>query len=183
MKGQGKLEILEKTCRPIASSGTIPTCENPVTWLGIEPGSPWQEVSVLIAQPPWLTTVAGRWLCWQEIAEFWTAEAMLGDSEKIEEAESVPQEDDVLKTGDDDNVDDGGDEGSHFCLKWKHHQNNQRHMFSLLLNQEAFCDVTLACEGQLIEAHKTMVYDLELAPCMQEVWVGTRIDNGNFELG
>ncbi|KAJ8877165.1 hypothetical protein PR048_021618 [Dryococelus australis] len=29
MKGQGKLEIPEKTHRPATSSGTIPTCENP----------------------------------------------------------------------------------------------------------------------------------------------------------
>ncbi|KAJ8870942.1 hypothetical protein PR048_027244 [Dryococelus australis] len=35
-----------------ASSGTIPTCENPeLNRPGIEPGSPWWEVSVLIAQP------------------------------------------------------------------------------------------------------------------------------------
>ncbi|KAJ8880740.1 hypothetical protein PR048_017210 [Dryococelus australis] len=46
-------EIPEKTRRPTASSGTIPTCENPVTRSGIEPGSPWWETSVLIAQPPW----------------------------------------------------------------------------------------------------------------------------------
>ncbi|KAJ8878658.1 hypothetical protein PR048_019241 [Dryococelus australis] len=29
MKGRGKREIPEKTRRPAASSGTIPTCENP----------------------------------------------------------------------------------------------------------------------------------------------------------
>ncbi|KAJ8880391.1 hypothetical protein PR048_016860 [Dryococelus australis] len=52
-KGRGKREIPEKTCRPTASSCTIPTCENPVARLGIEPGSPWWEASVLIAQPLW----------------------------------------------------------------------------------------------------------------------------------
>ncbi|KAJ8881127.1 hypothetical protein PR048_017600 [Dryococelus australis] len=31
MKGRGKSEIPEKNRRPMASSGTIPTCENPVT--------------------------------------------------------------------------------------------------------------------------------------------------------
>ncbi|KAJ8869018.1 hypothetical protein PR048_030564 [Dryococelus australis] len=31
----------------------FPNCENPVTRPGIEPGSPWWEASVLIAQPPW----------------------------------------------------------------------------------------------------------------------------------
>ncbi|KAJ8874299.1 hypothetical protein PR048_025145 [Dryococelus australis] len=34
------------------TSGTIPTCENPVTRPGIEPSSPWWEASVLITQPP-----------------------------------------------------------------------------------------------------------------------------------
>ncbi|KAJ8868337.1 hypothetical protein PR048_029853 [Dryococelus australis] len=41
-----------KTRRPTASSGTIPTCKSSVTRPGIEPGSPWWKVSVLIAQPP-----------------------------------------------------------------------------------------------------------------------------------
>ncbi|KAJ8888265.1 hypothetical protein PR048_007752 [Dryococelus australis] len=48
MKGRGKREIPEKTCRPTSSSGTIPTCKNP----GIEPGSPWWEASKLTTQPP-----------------------------------------------------------------------------------------------------------------------------------
>ncbi|KAJ8884566.1 hypothetical protein PR048_016423 [Dryococelus australis] len=37
-EGRGKREIPEKTRRPMASSGTIPTCENPVTRPVIEPG-------------------------------------------------------------------------------------------------------------------------------------------------
>ncbi|KAJ8887817.1 hypothetical protein PR048_014035 [Dryococelus australis] len=41
LRGGGKREILEKTRRPMASSGTVPTCENPFTRSGIEPGSPW----------------------------------------------------------------------------------------------------------------------------------------------
>ncbi|KAJ8867542.1 hypothetical protein PR048_031344 [Dryococelus australis] len=41
MKGRGKREIPEKTRRPTALSGTIPTCKNPVTQPGIEPGSSW----------------------------------------------------------------------------------------------------------------------------------------------
>ncbi|KAJ8886241.1 hypothetical protein PR048_012450 [Dryococelus australis] len=46
MQVLGKWEILLKTHRPVASSGTILTCENPrVTRLGIEPGSPWWEAS------------------------------------------------------------------------------------------------------------------------------------------
>ncbi|KAJ8882012.1 hypothetical protein PR048_018500 [Dryococelus australis] len=49
--GRGNREIPEKTRGPAASSGTIPTCENPVTRPGIEPVSPWGDASVLIAQP------------------------------------------------------------------------------------------------------------------------------------
>ncbi|KAJ8867879.1 hypothetical protein PR048_031684 [Dryococelus australis] len=37
LKGRGKREIPEKTRRPTASSGTIPTSEKPVTRPGIEP--------------------------------------------------------------------------------------------------------------------------------------------------
>ncbi|KAJ8882428.1 hypothetical protein PR048_014236 [Dryococelus australis] len=49
MKIQGKREILEETCRPAASSGIIPTCENPgVTQPGIEPGSPRWETSMMV---------------------------------------------------------------------------------------------------------------------------------------
>ncbi|KAJ8875642.1 hypothetical protein PR048_023538 [Dryococelus australis] len=46
------MERRRKTRRPTASSGTIPTCENPVTRAGIEPGSPWWEASRLTTQPP-----------------------------------------------------------------------------------------------------------------------------------
>ncbi|KAJ8895472.1 hypothetical protein PR048_000805, partial [Dryococelus australis] len=49
----GERKIPEKTCRPAASSSTIPTCENPgVTQQGIEPGSPWWMASRLTARPP-----------------------------------------------------------------------------------------------------------------------------------
>ncbi|KAJ8888484.1 hypothetical protein PR048_007975 [Dryococelus australis] len=60
MKGWQKREIPEKTRRPTASSGAIPTCENPVTQPGSEPDSPWWEASVLIAQPPWPLGVMER---------------------------------------------------------------------------------------------------------------------------
>ncbi|KAJ8880486.1 hypothetical protein PR048_016956 [Dryococelus australis] len=39
-RGRVKRKILEKTRRPTASSGTIPTCENPAIRPGFEPGSP-----------------------------------------------------------------------------------------------------------------------------------------------
>ncbi|KAJ8873822.1 hypothetical protein PR048_024658 [Dryococelus australis] len=46
MQGQGKLEIPEKTCRPAASSGTVPTGENPKTT------PPGLVASSLITAPP-----------------------------------------------------------------------------------------------------------------------------------
>ncbi|KAJ8890888.1 hypothetical protein PR048_010397 [Dryococelus australis] len=45
MKGRGKRESPEKTRLPTTSSGTIPTCENPVTRPGIETSSQWWEAS------------------------------------------------------------------------------------------------------------------------------------------
>ncbi|KAJ8892308.1 hypothetical protein PR048_004888 [Dryococelus australis] len=52
MKRRGKREIPKKTRQPAASSGSIPTCESPVSRPGIEPGSPWWEVVRQSAQPP-----------------------------------------------------------------------------------------------------------------------------------
>ncbi|KAJ8882623.1 hypothetical protein PR048_014435 [Dryococelus australis] len=53
MRELEKREIPEKIRRLVASSGTIPTCENSgVTWPRIEPGSTWWEASFLTSQPP-----------------------------------------------------------------------------------------------------------------------------------
>ncbi|KAJ8888344.1 hypothetical protein PR048_007831 [Dryococelus australis] len=56
--GGGKREIPEKGP---PTNGTIPTCENPVSRPGIEPGSPWWEASVLIAQPPCESICSKTW--------------------------------------------------------------------------------------------------------------------------
>ncbi|KAJ8879082.1 hypothetical protein PR048_019688 [Dryococelus australis] len=58
----GTGEIPEKTRRPTESSGTIPTCEYPVARPAIEPGSPWWEASVLVAQ----SSCEGERYCQQE---------------------------------------------------------------------------------------------------------------------
>ncbi|KAJ8889039.1 hypothetical protein PR048_008533 [Dryococelus australis] len=47
----GEREIPEKTRQPTASSGTIPTCENPVTRPEIESGSPWWANRSVTAAP------------------------------------------------------------------------------------------------------------------------------------
>ncbi|KAJ8891836.1 hypothetical protein PR048_004390 [Dryococelus australis] len=52
IQGRGKQEIPEKTRRPAASSGTIPTCENQgVTPPGIERASPRMETCGLTTTP------------------------------------------------------------------------------------------------------------------------------------
>ncbi|KAJ8869303.1 hypothetical protein PR048_030877 [Dryococelus australis] len=53
-KGRGKRDIPEKTCRQLASSGTIREDAKirEVTRPGIESGSPWREVSSVTTTPP-----------------------------------------------------------------------------------------------------------------------------------
>lgn len=44
-----------------------------------------------------------------------------------------------------------------YCLRWKYHHSNLQVMFSQLLERESFCDVTLACEGKTLRAHKVFI--------------------------
>ncbi|XP_034934896.1 uncharacterized protein [Chelonus insularis] len=44
-----------------------------------------------------------------------------------------------------------------YCLRWKYHHSNLQTMFSQLLERQAYCDVTLACEGQTLRAHKVVL--------------------------
>uniref|UniRef100_T1GX08 BTB domain-containing protein n=1 Tax=Megaselia scalaris TaxID=36166 RepID=T1GX08_MEGSC len=44
-----------------------------------------------------------------------------------------------------------------FCLKWNNYQTNLTNVFDNLLQNESFVDVTLACDGQSIKAHKMVL--------------------------
>lgn len=44
-----------------------------------------------------------------------------------------------------------------YCLKWNNHQKNLLSVFEDLLNNGAFVDVTLACEGEQLKAHKMVL--------------------------
>lgn len=44
-----------------------------------------------------------------------------------------------------------------FCLRWNNHQSNLLTVFDQLLTSEAFVDVTLAVEGQMLRAHKMVL--------------------------
>lgn len=56
-----------------------------------------------------------------------------------------------------------------FCLRWDSFQNNMLNVFEKLFQDEQFVDVTLACDGQLIKAHK-MVLSAS-SPYFQEIFV------------
>ncbi|XP_077508291.1 longitudinals lacking protein-like [Amblyomma americanum] len=43
------------------------------------------------------------------------------------------------------------------CLKWKNHQSSMVAAFEQLLSNEALVDVTLACEGLSLKAHKVVL--------------------------
>ena len=44
-----------------------------------------------------------------------------------------------------------------FCLRWNNHRNNLLTVFDQLLQTEAFCDVTLACDNNSIKCHKMIL--------------------------
>lgn len=44
-----------------------------------------------------------------------------------------------------------------FCLRWNNYQSNLTSVFDQLLQTEAFVDVTLACDGRSIKAHKVVL--------------------------
>lgn len=44
-----------------------------------------------------------------------------------------------------------------FCLRWNNYKSNMVEIFDELLNDETFVDVTLACEGKTLKAHKMIL--------------------------
>jgi hypothetical protein len=48
-------------------------------------------------------------------------------------------------------------ESQRFCLRWSSYQPNIVAAFSQLREEEDFVDVTLACEGKSIKAHKMLL--------------------------
>ena len=44
-----------------------------------------------------------------------------------------------------------------YCLRWNNHQHNLLSVFEDLLNHEAFVDVTIACDGLNLKAHKIVL--------------------------
>ncbi|XP_030766261.1 protein bric-a-brac 1-like isoform X2 [Sitophilus oryzae] len=44
-----------------------------------------------------------------------------------------------------------------FCLRWNNYQNNLTNVFDQLFQSESFVDVTLACDGHSVKAHKMVL--------------------------
>lgn len=55
-----------------------------------------------------------------------------------------------------------------FCLRWDNFQNNMINVFERLFQDETFVDVTLACDGHLIKAHKIVLS--ANSPYFQEIF-------------
>jgi len=49
------------------------------------------------------------------------------------------------------------DDTQHFCLRWNNYQSSITSAFENLRDDEAFVDVTLACEGRSIKAHRVVL--------------------------
>lgn len=49
------------------------------------------------------------------------------------------------------------DSSQQFCLRWNNYQSNLTCVFDQLLQNESFVDVTLACDGHSIKAHKMVL--------------------------
>ncbi|CAG2111353.1 unnamed protein product, partial [Medioppia subpectinata] len=50
-----------------------------------------------------------------------------------------------------------GPVGQQYCLKWNNHTNNMVKVFNQLLDDQDFCDVTLAVDGTHLKAHKLVL--------------------------
>ncbi|XP_075230274.1 uncharacterized protein LOC142329487 [Lycorma delicatula] len=51
----------------------------------------------------------------------------------------------------------GGGSPQQFCLRWNNYQSNLTNVFDQLLQSESFVDVTLACDGHSVKAHKMVL--------------------------
>ncbi|KAJ8939030.1 hypothetical protein NQ318_012628 [Aromia moschata] len=47
--------------------------------------------------------------------------------------------------------------GQQYCLRWNNYQSNMTSVFHQLLQNEAFVDVTLACNDLSLKAHKVVL--------------------------
>lgn len=63
----------------------------------------------------------------------------------------------------------------HFCLRWNNFQANITSQFEALRYNEDFTDVTIACEGQQLQAHKVVLS--ACSPYFKEIFKVTNLKN------
>ena len=61
------------------------------------------------------------------------------------------------------------------CLRWNNHRKNLLSVFDQLLQIEAFCDVTLACDDNSIKCHR-MIFTA-CSPYFQQLFMENRCKN------
>ncbi|XP_077301304.1 protein bric-a-brac 1-like isoform X12 [Arctopsyche grandis] len=82
-------------------------------------------------------------------------------------ASDMPPDEPHQSDADDKNPSGGGASSSNttggnsspqqFCLRWNNYQTNLTNVFDQLLQSESFVDVTLACDGHSLKAHKMVL--------------------------
>ncbi|CAG2067894.1 unnamed protein product, partial [Timema podura] len=68
--------------------------------------------------------------------------------------------------------------GQQICLKWNSFQSNIVTSFEKLWEEEGFVDVTLASDGQCIQAHKVMLS--ACSPFFRKVFQVNKTSEGPF---
>lgn len=63
----------------------------------------------------------------------------------------------ISRTGSSGGSGGGGGTPQQFCLRWNNYQSNLTNVFDQLLQSESFVDVTLACDGNSMKAHKMVL--------------------------
>ena len=86
-----------------------------------------------------------------------TSESMMAGKSLQPEFSMKASESDKINDSNNNSNTKNGNNSQQFCLRWNNYQTNLTSVFDQLLQSESFVDVTLACDGQSIKAHKIVL--------------------------
>ena len=86
-----------------------------------------------------------------------TSESMMAGKSLQPEFSMKASESDKINDSNNNSNTKNGNYSQQFCLRWNNYQTNLTSVFDQLLQSESFVDVTLACDGQSIKAHKIVL--------------------------